>query len=112
MIDNDTVVTKSTSPHATSAAQKVAFASCVSISDTVIIPHCWGRLGPNRDWRRDNGHINQPGSGLHIGSIAALAERGLNALLLVEMAGRPRTERSQRSGRSQTCLRPIRTLKP
>jgi hypothetical protein len=46
MIDNDTVVTKSTSPHATSAAQKVTFASRASISDTVIIPPLLGKVRP------------------------------------------------------------------
>jgi hypothetical protein len=75
MIDNDTVVTKSTSPHATSAAQKVTFASRVSISDTVIIPHCWGRLGPNRHWRRDNGHTNAAWLRTAHSAIAGLAGR-------------------------------------
>ena len=75
MIDSDTVVTKSTSPHITSAAQKVTFASRASILDTVIAPRLLGEtLGPNRAWLRDNGHKMLPGAGLRIGSIAHLTE--------------------------------------
>lgn len=76
MIDSDTVVTKSTSPHMTSAAQKVTFASRASILDTVITPRLLGeKLGPNRAWLRDNSHKMLPGSGLRIGSIVPLRER-------------------------------------
>jgi hypothetical protein len=59
MIDSDTVVKKSTSPHMTSAAQKVTFASRASILDTVITPRLpVEKLGPNRAWLRDNSHKN------------------------------------------------------
>ncbi len=76
MIDSDTVVTKSTSPHITSAAQTVTFASRASILDTVIAPRLLGeRLGPNRAWLRDNSHKMLPGAGLRIGAIDPLTER-------------------------------------